>query len=138
MNTPVSGIYRNRLHYTLLLVAALLLGLASRKFFGDSPFIRSYAGDAIWALMVFFGFGLVFNQWPIRTVALTALAFSFGIECSQLYHAPWIDELRHTRLGGLVLGFSFLWTDLLCYVVGVAAGVVVDWGILAGNGVSKS
>ena len=48
-----------------------------------------------------------------------ALVFSYLIEISQLYHAPWIDAIRSTALGGLVLGFGFLWSDILCYTVGV-------------------
>jgi hypothetical protein len=46
--------------------------------------------------------------------ASIALAFAWAIELSQLYHAPGIEALRHTRLGGLVLGFGFLWSDLVC------------------------
>ena len=34
-----------------------------------------------------------------------ALLFSYAIEFSQLYQAEWINALRHTALGGLVLGF---------------------------------
>ena len=56
-----------------------------------------------------------------------ALAFAFAVEVSQLYHAPWIDALRRTTLGGLVLGFGFLWTDFVCYTISVAAGVTVDY-----------
>lgn len=127
------GVPRNRVLYGSLAVAVLLIGLASRHFSDDLPFVRAYLGDVLWALMVFFGMALIFNRWPTRTVALAALLFSFGIESSQLYHASWIDSLRHTRLGGLVLGFGFVWTDLLCYTVGVAIGVAVDSRILVGN-----
>jgi hypothetical protein len=52
--------------------------------------------------------------------------FAFGIELSQLYHARWIDQIRHTRAGGLVLGYGFLWTDLLCYVIGIAIGCALE------------
>ncbi len=52
--------------------------------------------------------------------AALSLATAFVVELSQLYHAPWIDSIRQTTLGGLVLGFGFLWTDLLCYSVGIA------------------
>ncbi|MBC8154056.1 MAG: DUF2809 domain-containing protein [Bacteroidetes bacterium] len=127
------GNHRNRVIYGILTLATLLLGLASRRFSGDLPFVRAYLGDALWALMVFFGIALVFNRWPTRTVVLATLLFSFGIEFSQLYHAPWVDGLRHTRLGGLVLGFGFLWTDLLCYTVGIGVGMVSDGVLLAGR-----
>lgn len=117
---------RNRIVYGLLTSSVLLLGLVSRWFFGEIPFVRAYVGDVLWALMVFFGIAFLANQWPTKRVALAALLFSFSIEFSQFYHAPWIDGLRATRLGGLVLGFGFLWSDLICYSVGVAVGVVVD------------
>ena len=117
---------RNRKLYGLLLIVVMLLGLASRRFFGDVPFIRAYMGDVLWALMVFFGFAFVFNRWSTKAIGLAAVLFSFGIEASQLYHAPCIDELRATRLGGLVLGFSFGWSDLLCYSVGVAVGMLIE------------
>lgn len=108
------------------MLSTLLMGLASRHFFGDVPFVKRYAGDALWALMVYFGFALLFNTWSINALALATIVFSFGIEISQLYHAPWIDSIRATRLGGLVLGYAFVWSDLLCYSVGVLAGVVLE------------
>ncbi len=112
--------------YGLLIVGVMLLGLASRRFFGDIPFVRAYMGDALWALMVFFGFAFIFDRWSTKAVALAAILFSFGIEVGQLYHAPWIDELRATRLGGLILGFMFVWSDLLCYSAGVIVGVFME------------
>jgi hypothetical protein len=108
------------------MVSVLLLGLASRRFLGDYSFIKLYAGDALWALMVYFGFAFIFHRWSVPFVAAAALGFSVGIELSQLYHAPWIDSLRATRLGGLILGFSFVWSDLLCYVVGVGLGILIE------------
>ena len=67
-----------------------------------------------------------------RTVisrATISLVLAFVVEISQLYHAPWIDSIRHTTLGGLVLGFGFLWTDLVCYTVGIVIGAVAEYGI---------
>ena len=104
----------------------MLLGVASRHFFGEVFFIKAYVGDMLWALMVFFGLAFTFRQWPVAAIALSTVVFSFGIEASQLYHAPLIDGLRATRLGGLVLGFSFIWSDLVCYSAGVLAGVVAE------------
>jgi len=80
----------------------------------------------LWALMVFFAFAFTFIQWPTKTILLAALGFSFGIEISQLHHAPWIEQLRATQLGGLVLGFTFVWSDLICYTVGIGLGAVVE------------
>jgi hypothetical protein len=48
------------------------------------------------------------------------------IEVSQLYHAPWIDSVRHTTLGGLALGYDFDWRDLVCYAIGIGCAALLD------------
>jgi hypothetical protein len=103
------------------------LGIGSRRFGSILPgFIATYAGDTLWALAAFLGFGLVLPRAPTRTIAALALAFSLAVELSQLYHAPWIDSIRHTTLGGLILGFDFVWSDLACYAVGVGLGALIE------------
>ena len=47
-----------------------------------------------------------------------------------MYHAPWIDSIRRTTLGGLVLGFGFVWSDLACYAVGVGLGILIELACL--------
>jgi hypothetical protein len=110
-----------------LIVLAVVLGIGSRRYGQSLPaFLAAYAGDTLWALAAFLGFGLVLPRASTLRVALLALTFSVSIEVSQLYHAPWIDSIRHTTLGGLVLGFDFVWSDLACYAVGVGLGVVIE------------
>jgi hypothetical protein len=41
---------------------------------------------------------------------------SCTIEFSQLYHAPWIDRVRQTVFGRLVLGSDFAWLDMGAYL----------------------
>ncbi len=108
----------------------MLAGFLSRRLLGHYAFIRLYVGDALWAMMVFFGLAFIFRKWPAWQVAAAALGFSVCIELSQLYHAPWIDRIRQMPLGGLVLGFTFVWSDLVCYAVGVGLGVMVEILIL--------
>lgn len=118
---------RNRITYLLAIIAVITLGLASRRYSRQLPeFIAAYAGDTLWALMVFLGIGFLFPKWTTPRVAVAALLFAFSIEISQLYHAAWIDQIRHTTIGGLILGYGFLWNDLLCYGVGVGTGVVIE------------
>jgi len=118
---------RSRLLYFVVDSLVIGLGLASRRYAAALPiFVARYAGDTLWAVMVFVGIGILAPRWSTFRVAVVALAVSYSIECSQLYHAPWIDTLRHTRVGGLVLGYGFLWTDIACYSVGVALAVVIE------------
>jgi hypothetical protein len=123
---------RNPLIQIILIGLVCLLGIGSRRYAHYLPgFIAAYAGDTLWALAVLLGVGLVLPRASTRTIALLAMAFSVTIEISQLYHAPWIDSIRQRTLGGLILGFGFLWSDLACYAAGVGLGVMIDVGISA-------
>lgn len=118
---------RSRPLYALLVLAVIVAGLASRKFPPLLPAqLGKYPGDALWALMVLLLVGLARPHWSIGRVAAVALTTSFAVEFSQLYQADWINAIRHTTLGHLVLGSTFHVPNLLAYAVGVAAGAVMD------------
>lgn len=117
---------RNRILYLILTIITIILGLLSRKVQGLPQIISSYSGDALWALMVFFLFSFLFNKKSTIFILVISIIFSYGIEISQLYHSPWIDSIRATTLGGLILGFGFLWSDLICYTVGIVIGAIID------------
>jgi len=119
---------RNRLLYALLTIVVIIVGLSSRKFaFALPDLLNEYLGDALWALMIFTGFGFLFPKIETRKLAFISLIFCYGIEISQLYHAEWIDSIRATTLGGLVLGYGFLWSDLVAYTIGVGIGVFCEF-----------
>jgi len=119
---------RNRILYALLAVAVIAAGLLWRSGLIPLPqWLSNNGGDALWALMVFVGFGFLFPRASTLVVALLALTFSWGVEFSQLYHAPWIDTVRATIPGRLVLGNTFNWPDLIAYAVGIALGALVEW-----------
>jgi len=90
--------------------------------------VHLYIGDILWALMIFFIIAILFKRKSTYWVGAVAIAFSFLIEFSQLYQEPWINSIRHTTLGGLVLGFGFLWTDLVSYAIGISIGVLLEKG----------
>ncbi len=105
----------------------MFLGLASRRYRQHLPsFVDEYSGDALWALMLFLLVSFVLAGRSLLQRCGISVALAFAVEVSQLYHAPWIDSIRNTTLGGLVLGFGFLWTDLVCYSVGIAVGALVE------------
>lgn len=116
---------RKRAWYVLALAVTVAAGLASRRFPQVLPsFLGKYPGDALWALMVFFGLGALFARASTARVGMGALAFAFTIEFFKLWSAPWLVHLRHTTVGHLVLGHTFWWPNLLAYVVGVLLGVI--------------
>ncbi len=123
---------RNPLIQIILIALICLVGIGSRRYAHAVPgFIAAYGGETLWALAAFLGIGLVLPLASTWTIACLSIAFSIAIELSQLYHAPWIDSIRQTTLGGLIFGFGFLWSDPACYAVGVGLGVMIDIGVSA-------
>jgi hypothetical protein len=118
---------RHRGIYALWIVVVICLGLGSRaEALALPPFVAKYAGDALWALMVFLGLGFLLATRRTVFVASWAVAACCAVEFSQLYHAPWIDAIRRTRLGALTLGDTFAWGDIAAYLVGITFGVVLE------------
>lgn len=110
-----------RVQYCFIVLAVIALGLLSRKL----P-VPLWIGDMLWALMVYFIVRVFFIKYMVSKVAIIALLFSLCIEFSQLYQAPWINSLRQTLPGRLILGQGFLWSDLLAYTLGVGIGALAD------------
>ena len=118
---------RNRVLYALVAVAVVAAGLLWRsRFMPLPPFAAKYGGDALWALMVFVGLGFLSPRVSTRVLALTALSFAWAVEFSQLYHAPWLEALRATLPGRLILGSTFNWPDLPAYAIGIMLGAWVE------------
>lgn len=123
----MDGSRRRRGPYVGLIAVVIAAGLGSRRYPEVLPeFVATYAGDILWSLMVFLGYGFLAPGASTTRIASAALITSIMVECSQLYHAEWIDSIRRTTPGGLVLGFGFLWTDLICYAAGVLTGCVFE------------
>ena len=111
----------------VVLPVVIAAGLASRRWPEALPaVVAAYAGDILWAVMVYVLIAFVWGAAPSRVVALWGLAVAFVVELSQTAHLPWLDMVRRHHLGALVLGQGFLWSDLACYAVGVAAAFLVD------------
>ncbi|MFC4802981.1 MULTISPECIES: DUF2809 domain-containing protein [Neobacillus] len=118
---------KKRVIYSITILVVIILGLASRKYSHMlPPFLADNAGDALWAMMVYLGFRFLLFRKRILTALLLSLIFSFGIEFSQLYQAGWINQIRGTVLGALVLGHGFLMVDLLRYTIGIMIGSFID------------
>jgi hypothetical protein len=118
---------RSRWKIVVLIFLVIFAGLASRKFPHLLPeALGKYPGDSLWALMVFLLWAFVKPHISTVRLSVLALATTFAIEFSQLYQAAWINEVRRTTLGQLILGAAFSWIDLCAYVIGVAAGVALD------------
>lgn len=115
-----------RLIYLVLFVFCTWLAIATRTHSAwFHPLIVQYGGDTIWAGMFLFFLRIFFTRMKLWKLALICFALGVADETLQLYQAPWIESIRHTRIGGLMLGFGFLWSDIICYAVGIMIAYVM-------------
>ena len=109
------------------MLATLAAGLASRHWPAALPAaFGKYPGDALWALMVYFGWRVLRPRARHRDVALRALATSAVVEIAKLWQAPWLVAFRHTTVGHLLLGHVFSWQNIVAYGAGVLVGMALD------------
>jgi Protein of unknown function (DUF2809) len=112
--------------YILFVGIIMILGLASRKFSEPTSWVFLYLGDVLWATMFYFIFRFLFIRKTFFINALITITWCFVIEFSQLYQSDWINAVRATMIGALILGSGFLGTDLACYIIGVGLGFAID------------
>jgi len=116
-----------RLRALAALILVVGVGLASRRYDGLFPrILGKYPGDALWTMAAYLGWKLALPSMGPRGLGVMALGLSFLVEFLQLYHAPWLDGIRDTRLGHLLLGSTFNPMDLVAYTVGAATVFVID------------
>jgi len=99
-------------------------GLASRRW--PLPgVLAEYLGDALYAVAAAWAFALLWPGWTPRRIALAAFGASALVELSQLWHPAWLDTVRGTMMGRLLLGSGFQLADLVAYALGaLAAGAL--------------
>ena len=118
---------RKWLIYVSIIVTTIIMGLGSRYFAIYLPkWVNLYFGDLLWAFMIFFIFALIFREKSTLGIIVLALVYCYLIEISQIYHSPWIDNIRQTTIGHLILGRGFLWSDLISYTIGILAAGIID------------
>jgi hypothetical protein len=118
---------RSRLALTIALAIVIPLGLASRKFAGQIPeFLADHAGDFLWTVMIYLALAFLAPRWSPLKLFLIAFGISFAVELSQLINVAWLNALRKTLPGRLLLGAGFLWIDLLRYFCGALFAFAID------------
>ena len=110
-------------NYIYISLVIIFLGLFSR--YGFIPF-PSLVGNIIWATFIYFVIRIIYIKQKKYIVAIISSIFLILIEFSQLYHAPWINDIRNFSLAGIVLGYCFHYDDLLSYIFGVFVGFMID------------
>lgn len=110
---------RRRVVPAVAAVVTVAAGLSVRSVLGGD--VAKYAGDALYALLIFWLVLVVAPRTRAWVAAVVAFAVSVAVELFQLTGVP--AELgAHSALARLVLGTTFNAPDLPFYAVGAALG----------------
>ena len=105
--------------------------------YGDTlpRLVAAYAGDTLWAVLVFLMAAWLWRSARTSRIAIGAGVFALMVEVSQLDQSSWLSKFRSNTIAAAFLGTDFIWSDLVCYALGIGVGVVLDrWLIRVGNG----
>ena len=118
---------RSRTALSIALALVIPLGLASRRFADHIPaFLADHAGDFLWTVMIYLGLAFLAPRWSPLKLFLFAFGISVAVELSQLIDVAWLNKVRQTLPGRLLLGAGFLWIDLVRYFCGAISAFVID------------
>ncbi len=115
-----------RWFYFLFILLTIPAGLGTRIYASQIPMlVANYGGDVLYATFIFFAVRLLLIRYPLVKIGIISYLICITIETLQLYHAPWIELIRHTPPFGLILGYGFLWSDWICYLAGTLLGFFI-------------
>ncbi|MBD1842944.1 DUF2809 domain-containing protein [Cyanobacteria bacterium FACHB-63] len=110
--------------FVLLLTIALIIPLG--YFVRFSPLFSDWFSDVFGSIayQIFF-ITLIQFSFPKTSIVKTAISvfiFACTIEFLQLWQAPFLQAIRATLPGRLILGNTFLWSDFPPYAIGSTLG----------------
>jgi hypothetical protein len=121
---------RHRVVYAMIALLIVGLGLASRAFPHYVPgVLGKYPGDCLWAMVAFMIMAILMRLHPTGRIGLIALVFCFAVEALKLVPSAFLASARHTTVGHLFLGHTFMWQNLIAYSVGIVGAMGVDLAI---------
>src|SRR5258708_18374297 len=124
------GLMRSRAHWVACLVCIVGLGIASRVVHTGWILLDKYAGDALYAAMVYGLISLVWQTSRLRKAVLAMLIMT-ALEVFQLTMIPahmLASGNPAERIIARLLGTEFSFRDLLAYAVGILGVFVLDRG----------
>ncbi|WP_281637217.1 DUF2809 domain-containing protein [Flavobacterium marginilacus] len=87
--------------------------------------IRPYIGDVLVVILIYC-FIKSFLKLPVLPLAIFVLLFSFSIEFLQYLNIVEKLGLQKSKLARTVIGTSFAWIDLVCYIAGIIIVLITE------------
>ncbi|QAA80326.1 DUF2809 domain-containing protein [Aequorivita sp. H23M31] len=111
-------------NYFLLTILFFLIEVFIALFVNDN-FVRPYIGDVLVVILIYC-FLRTFLKISVLKTALFVLLFSFTVEVLQLMNLIERLQLQESKITQIVLGTSFSWIDMLCYIIGILMVIAAE------------
>ena len=109
-----------------MLIAITLLGFATKFYQGSLQFWLNNSFSSIFYEMFWiFLVALIWPRFSPGWVAFWVFAVTSALEFMQLWKPPFLQAIRATLIGRLLLGTSFVWSDFLYYAIGCTLGWLI-------------
>lgn len=105
------------LKYFLIAVALFLTEVLIATKLKDLFFVRAYLGDVFVVMLIYYFVKAFFNLEPVKLI-IGIFIFSCLIEFAQYFHFGELLGFKDNRIMMIILGNSFSWIDILCYLCG--------------------
>ena len=109
-----------------IVIALVAIGLASKFYQGPLAFwvnnsFSSLFYEMFWIFLVIFIWLRLSPGW----VAFWVFIVTSALEFMQLWKPPFLQAIRSTLIGRLLLGTTFVWGDFLYYLIGCVLGWLI-------------
>ena len=116
---------RSRAVLVIALGGVIAAGLLSRRY--PLPgVLAEHTGDALYTVAAFLAVALLLPRWSGTALATIAFGLSAAVELSQLLQFAWLDAIRATTPGRLLLGQGFVIADFAAYAIGALLAGAAD------------
>ena len=110
----------SKMHRTFLwLLAVTLAGLATK--FYQGPFhswVNNSAGGILYVIFFCLLSSLIFPGARSVMIALAVFTGTSLLEILQLWHPVWLESIRNSFAGAILIGSTFSWLDFPHYAIG--------------------
>jgi hypothetical protein len=116
---------RRRLTLFAVLTALAIAGFWLRFYAPIGEEWRDSTGGAAYVVFWILAYASLKPAAPAFPVSLTVLLVTCCLEFLQLWHPAWLEAIRRTLPGRLLLGTTFEWSDFPPYFAGAVIGFFV-------------
>lgn len=117
--------WKRQLALSFVIVALIVAGYWLRFYAPIDPAWRDRSGGTTYVIFWILTYALIRPKAPALPVALIVLSITCCLEFLQQWHPSWLEAIRRTLPGRLVLGTTFDWSDFPPYFVGALIGFLV-------------